>query len=107
MELSTNSKLTLSTKALIRSVKSYACPVWEFAAETHLATNAKQGHLIRDMHVAFQVPYAYDYVTKLYRRQAEIIQNHENENVIIIGQGETPLRKYSRLKLGGGHMYDR
>jgi hypothetical protein len=33
------------------------------------------------MHVAFQVPYVYDYMTKLFRRQAEIIHNHENENV--------------------------
>jgi hypothetical protein len=62
---------------------------------------------IRDMHVAFQVPYVYDYVTKLCRLQAEIIHNHENENVRNIGQGETPHRKYKRLKLGGGHLYDR
>jgi hypothetical protein len=46
------------------------------------------------MHAAFQVPYVYDYITKLCRRQAEIIQNHENSNVRNIGQGETPLRKY-------------
>jgi hypothetical protein len=44
------------------------------------------------MHVAFQ---------------AEIIQNHENEIVHNTGQGETPHRKYKRLKLGDGHLYDR
>jgi hypothetical protein len=33
--LSANIKLTLH-KALIRSVMTYACPVWEFAAECHL-----------------------------------------------------------------------
>jgi hypothetical protein len=32
--------------------------------------------------------YAYDYVTKLCRQQAEVIQNHENEYVRSIGQGE-------------------
>jgi hypothetical protein len=53
---------------------------------------------VRDMHVTFQVPYVYDYMTKLCRRQAEIIHNHENENVRNIGQGETPHRKYNRLK---------
>jgi hypothetical protein len=37
--------------------------------------------LIRDKHVAFQIPYVYDYITKLCRQQAEDIQNHENENV--------------------------
>jgi hypothetical protein len=39
-------------------------------------------------------------------KQAEVIQNHENENVRFIGQGETPHRKYKRLKLSGGHVHD-
>jgi hypothetical protein len=43
---------------------------------------------------------------KLLTLPAEIIQNHENENVRYIGQGEAPHRKYKRLKLGGGHVYD-
>jgi hypothetical protein len=58
------------------------------------------------MRVAFQIPYVYDYTSKLCRRQAEIIHNHENEKVRNIGQGETPRIKYQRLKLGGGHVYD-
>jgi hypothetical protein len=58
------------------------------------------------MHVAFQIPYVYDYI-KLCRRQAEIIHNHENENVRNIGQGEPSHRKHERLKLGGDHLYDR
>jgi hypothetical protein len=40
------------------------------------------------------------------RQQAEFIQNHENENVRYNGQGEARYRKYKRLKLGGGHVYD-
>jgi hypothetical protein len=40
------------------------------------------------------------------RQQAEVIQKHENENVRYIGQGEATHRKYKRLKLGGGHVYD-
>jgi hypothetical protein len=39
-------------------------------------------------------------------QQAEVILNHENENVRYIGQGKAPHRKYKRLKLGGGHVYD-
>jgi hypothetical protein len=35
----------------------------------------------RDLHLAFQMPFLYDYVTKLCRQQAEDIQNHDNENV--------------------------
>jgi hypothetical protein len=59
------------------------------------------------MHVAFQIPYVYDYIRKLCRRRAEIIHNDENENTHNIGQGETQHRKHDRLKLGGGHLYDR
>jgi hypothetical protein len=40
-------------------------------------------------------------------QQAEVIQNHENENVRKIGQGEPRHRKYKRLKLGGGQAYYR
>jgi hypothetical protein len=54
------------------------------------------------MHVAFQIPYVYDYITKLCK--AEIILNHENENVRNIGKGEFPHRKHKGLILGGGHL---
>jgi hypothetical protein len=98
---------------------TYACPPWEFAAETPLLTlqclqnkvlhttgNLPNCTSVRDMHVAFQISYVYNYITKLCRRQAEIIHNHENENVRNIGQGETPHRKHKRLKLGGGKLYN-
>jgi hypothetical protein len=58
------------------------------------------------MHTAFQMRYVYDYITKSCRQQAGVIQNHENENVRHTGQGAAPHRKYKRLKLGGGHVYD-
>jgi hypothetical protein len=35
-------------------------------------------HCIRLLHTS---PYVYDYITKSCRQQAEVIQNHENENV--------------------------
>jgi hypothetical protein len=50
--------------------------------------------------------YIYGYKTKLYRQQAEVVQNHENANVRNIGQGEPLHTKYKRLKLGGGQAYD-
>jgi hypothetical protein len=37
--------------------------------------------LVHDMHTAFNLPFVYDYITKLYKQQAEVIQNHENEHV--------------------------
>jgi hypothetical protein len=43
----------------------------------------------------------------LCKQQAEVIQNHENELIRDIGQGEARHRKYKRLKLGGGQAYDR
>jgi hypothetical protein len=98
---------------------TYARLAWEFAAETHLLklqrlqnkvlrTNGKLPRCtpIRDLHMAFQIPYVYNYITKTCRQKAEVIQNHENENFRSIGRGEARHRKYKRLKLGGGHVYD-
>jgi hypothetical protein len=34
-----------------------------------------------DLHMAFKLPYTYDYIIKLCRQQAEVIQNYENANV--------------------------
>jgi hypothetical protein len=38
--------------------------------------------------VAFEVSHIYDYIKKLCRQQAEVIQNHENANVRDIRKGE-------------------
>jgi hypothetical protein len=57
------------------------------------------------MHKAFNLPHVYDYITKLCKKQAEVIQNHENEHVRGIGQARH--RKYKRLKHGGGQAYYR
>jgi hypothetical protein len=57
--------------------------------------------------MAFKIPFVYDYITKLCRQQAEVLQNHNNKNVCNIGQGEASHRKYKRLKLGGGQAHDR
>jgi hypothetical protein len=117
--LSAHIKL-LVYRALMRSIMTYACPTWGFAADTHLTKlqrlqnrvlraigNLDRITLVRDLHLAFKIPYVYDYITKLCRRQAEVILNHENPNVHAIGQGEPRHRKYRRLKLGGGQAYDR
>jgi hypothetical protein len=58
------------------------------------------------LYKAFSIPYIYDYITKLCRQQAEVIQNHENANVRNIGQGEAQHRKCKRVKLGGSEAYD-
>jgi hypothetical protein len=55
--------------------------------------------------MSFKISYVYDYITKLCRQQAQVIQNHENIHVRIIGQGEARHRKYKRLKLGVGQAY--
>jgi hypothetical protein len=59
------------------------------------------------MHVAFKIPYMYNYITKLCRPQAEVILSLRNPNVRDIGYGEAVHRKYKMLKLGGGQAYDR
>jgi hypothetical protein len=100
--LKANIKLIL-LKALIRSAMTYACPASEFAAESHLFKslrlqnrvlrtigNFPRRTSVRDLHVAFQISYVYDYITKLCRQQAEVIQNHDNENIRNIG-AHTPI----------------
>jgi hypothetical protein len=52
-------------------------------------------------------PSLYDYMTKLFRQQAEVIQSRENEHMFSIGQGEAGHRKYKRLILSSGRAYDR
>jgi hypothetical protein len=103
--LSTNIKLTLH-KALITSVMTQACSVWEIAADTHLIKlqrlenkvphstgNFPRSTPVREMQMGFHLPYMHDYMTKLCRQEAEVILNHNNENVRYIGQGEARHRK--------------
>jgi hypothetical protein len=61
---------------------------------------------VPDLHKFFNIPYIYFYITKLCRQQAKIIQNHGNVNARNIVQGEPQHRKFKRLKLGGGQVYD-
>jgi hypothetical protein len=99
---------------------SYACPAWDFAADTHLMKLQRLQNRVlstsgtfprptldRELHMAFQVPYIYDSITTLCRQQSEVIQNHVDANVRYIGNGEARHRKYKRLKLGGGQAYAR
>jgi hypothetical protein len=64
-------------------------------------------HAVHDLHTAFNLPYVYNYITKLFRRQAEVTQNLENEHIRCVGQGEPKHGKHKRLELGGGQAYDR
>jgi hypothetical protein len=59
------------------------------------------------MLIFFQIPFVYDFITKLCKHQAKVIQHHEHIHVRNIGQGEARHRKYKTLKLGGGQAYDR
>jgi hypothetical protein len=65
---------------------TYATPAWEFAADSHFVKlqrlqnkvlrtigNLPRSTPIRDLHMAFKIPYVYDYITKLCRQQAEVI----------------------------------
>jgi hypothetical protein len=98
---------------------TYACPAWEFAADNHLLKLQRlQNKVLRtivnfprrtrvcDLHMAFKLPYIYDYIKKLCRQQLEVMQNHENANIRNIGQGEPRQRKYKNHKLGVGQAYD-
>jgi hypothetical protein len=83
----------------------YALPTWELAADNYLlklqllqnkvlrtTENFSSCTSVRDLQTAFTLLYVYDYITKLWRQQAEVIQNHENEHVRVIEQGEARRR---------------
>jgi hypothetical protein len=85
--------------ALIRSVMT--CPPWEFTADNHFLKlqhlqnkvlrtigNFPRCTLVCNMHMAFSVPYVYDYITKSCRQQAQVIPNYENDCVHSTGQGK-------------------
>jgi hypothetical protein len=92
---------------------TYACPVWELGADIYLlklqrlqnkvprsVRSSPKCTPVRDFHTAFNLPYICICITKSCRRQAEVIQNHENEHVRGTGQGKARHRKYERVKLG-------
>jgi hypothetical protein len=73
---------------------TYACTAWELVADTYLLNlqclqnkvlhttgNFPRCTPVCDLHMAFHLPYVYNYITQLYRQQAEVIQNHENEHI--------------------------
>jgi hypothetical protein len=79
--LSANMKFTIH-KAFIRFVMTYANLAWEFAADTHLMKlqrlqnkvlrtirNYLRRTPVRDLHMAFQILFVYDHITKLCRQQ--------------------------------------
>jgi hypothetical protein len=63
---------------------TYACPAWELTADSYLLKlqrpqnkvlrtigNYPRCTSVRDFHMGFNLPYVYDYVTKLCRRQVK------------------------------------
>jgi hypothetical protein len=60
----------------------------------HTTGNFPRRTLVRDLHMAFKLLYIYiyiyiyDYITKLCRQQAEVLQNHEKSKVRNSGQGK-------------------
>jgi hypothetical protein len=75
-------------------VLTYACLTWEYEADAHhwklqrlqnralrATGNLDGGTPVRELHVAFEISYVYDYLTKLCRTQAEVILNRVNPKV--------------------------
>jgi hypothetical protein len=49
--------------------------------------------------MTFNLPYRYDYIIKLCRQQAEVVQNHENEHVCSIGKAKPDTKNIRGLNL--------
>jgi hypothetical protein len=61
---------------------------------------------VRELHVAFKIPYVYDYIIKSCTTQVGVNLIRLNPNVRGTGHGEARHRKYKRPKLGGGQAND-
>jgi hypothetical protein len=77
------------------------CSTWEYGAGAHLLKlqslqnralrsigNVDSCTPVRELHVAFKIPYVYDYIYKLCRTPAEVIVYNVNPDVRGTGQGE-------------------
>jgi hypothetical protein len=73
--------------------------------ELHTTGNFQRCTPVHELHTAFSLKYVYDYVTKLCGKEAEVVENHENEHVSSVGQDENRHRKCKRLKLSGDQAY--
>lgn len=82
-------------RALVRSVLTHVCPAWEFCGRRcgfETAGTAKQG-------LPNNARFARTWIrSQNYNQQAQVVQNHENDNVRNTGQGEAQQRTYKRLK---------
>jgi hypothetical protein len=78
---------------------TYTCPTWESASDLYvlklqcLQNKALLYYFPRfppvlNLHIALKIAYLYDFITKVCRKQAEVIQNYENPNVHNIRQGD-------------------
>jgi hypothetical protein len=101
--LNTNIKLILH-RALIRSI----LPVHRLQNKVlHTISNFPRNTPASELHVTFNIPYIYDFMTRLCREQADVIRNHKNAYIRDIVTGEAARRKCEKLKLGGGQAYTR
>jgi hypothetical protein len=88
------------------------CPAWSSRQRLQNKVLRSIGNFPRrtptgELHMAFNIPYVYDFITQLCRQQAEVIQNQENATLRNIHQGEAMQRICKRLKLGGGQTCNR
>jgi len=58
------------------------------------------------VHVAFKIPHAHDFITKLCRQREEVIQKHDNKKVLAtVDKAKPQHRKYKTFKLDGSQEY--
>jgi hypothetical protein len=91
-QLNINIKLTIN-KALITSATLGICGKCQSLESVRPAKQGYSHHwqfsnAYTGLSLGFKTTVTSDYITKLCRKQAEVIQNHENGHVRSIGHGE-------------------
>jgi hypothetical protein len=62
---------------------------------------------IRELNMAFKIPYVYDYITKLCRQQAEVIKIMIMRMFIILGKAKPDIGSIRGLNKAAVKAYDR
>jgi hypothetical protein len=117
VHLRINIKLILNN-ALIRSVMVETYFTLKYVVDTHLlklqclqnrvlcaVSNLDRRILVRKLCVALKIHCAFYYITKLCRKQAEVIQNHLNPLYRKLNK-EKPCTGSKRGLIGGNQAYD-
>jgi hypothetical protein len=110
-------RIIIPPQSVVSCFNELRVPRLDIAADTYiLKLQRMQNRVLRtignsprlapvpDLHMAFRLPFVYDFIVKLCRRLVVVILNHKNENIRIIGQDDVKHRKNGSLNFAAVNL---